>query len=64
MLVIQGANDTRCPSRQMKVYEQKLKDAGKEIQIHWFDAGHGSRAMEQNIEHQELMLRWAYRVLG
>jgi dipeptidyl aminopeptidase/acylaminoacyl peptidase len=64
VLVIQGANDTRCPSRQMKVYEQKLKDAGKEIQIHWFDAGHGSRAIEQNIEHQELMLRWAYRVLG
>jgi dipeptidyl aminopeptidase/acylaminoacyl peptidase len=64
VLVIQGANDTRCPSRQMKVYEQRLKDAGKEIQIHWFDAGHGSRAIEQNIEHQELMLRWAYRVLG
>lgn len=64
LLVIQGANDTRCPSRQMKAYEQKLKDAGKAIQIHWFDAGHGSRAMEQNIEHQELKLRWAYRVLG
>lgn len=64
ILVIQGENDTRCPSRQMKVYEQKLKDLGKSIHIHWFDAGHGSRAMDEQIEHQELMLRFAYRVLG
>ena len=35
-----------------------------ERDVHWFDAGHGSRANEQNIEHQELMMRWAYRVLG
>jgi dipeptidyl aminopeptidase/acylaminoacyl peptidase len=64
ILVIQGANDTRCPARQMRAYEDKLKSLGKSIQIHWFDAGHGSRAMEQQIEHQELMLRFAYQVLG
>jgi len=48
----------------MKVYEEKLKESGKDIHIHWFNAGHGSRAMEQNIEQHELMLRWLYRVLG
>lgn len=64
VLVIQGENDTRCPARQMHVYEDKLKSLGKDIKVHWFDAGHGSRANEQNIEHQELMMRWAYRVLG
>lgn len=64
ILVIQGANDTRCPARQMRVYEEKLTALGKDIHVHWFDAGHGSRAMEQQIEHQEIMLRWAYRVLG
>lgn len=64
VLVIQGSNDTRCPARQMQVYEQKLNELGKSIHIHWFDAGHGSRAMEQQIEHQEHMLRFAYRVLG
>jgi len=37
---------------------------GKPIHIHWFDAGHGSRAQEQSIEHQELLLRFAYQVLG
>lgn len=64
LLIIQGENDTRCPSRQMRVYEQRLKDLGKDVMVHWFDAGHGSRAMAQNIEHYERMLRWAYRVLG
>ena len=64
LLVIQGANDTRCPARQMQVFEQKMKELGKSIDVHWFDAGHGSRAIEQSIEQQELMLRFAYRVLG
>lgn len=64
VLVIQGKNDTRCPARQMEAYEQKLKLLGKSIEIHWFDAGHGSRAQAEQIEHQELMMRFAYRVLG
>ena len=64
LLILQGANDTRCPARQMRVFEQKLKDLGKAIEVVWFDAGHGSRAVEQNIEHQELMLRFVYRVLA
>jgi hypothetical protein len=46
------------------VYEEKLQSLGKQIEVHWFSAGHGSRANEQQIEHQELMLRFAYRVLG
>ncbi len=64
VFVIQGENDTRCPSRQMKAYEEKLNNLGKSIQIHWFDAGHGSKAMDEQIEHQELMMRFAYKVLG
>ena len=64
ILVIQGRNDTRCPSRQMEVYEKKLNELGKSIHIHWFDAGHGSREIKQQIEQMELKLRFAYRVLG
>ena len=64
IMVIQGANDTRTPARQLKLYEEKLKSLGKQIEVHWFNAGHGSRAQEQQIEHQELMLNFAYRVLG
>ena len=64
ILVIQGANDTRTPARQLRVYEEKLKSQGKQIEVHWFNAGHGSKAQEQQIEHQELMLNFVYRVLG
>lgn len=63
LLVIQGRNDTRCPDRQMEVYEARMKALGKPIQVHWFDAGHGSYVMEQQIEHMELMLKFAYEVL-
>ncbi len=64
LMVIQGENDTRCPARQMRLYEEKLKSLGKQIEVHWFSAGHGSRAQDQQIEHQEKMLNFAYRVLG
>jgi len=62
IMVIQGSNDTRCPARQMQAYEAKLKELGKQIYIHWFEAGHGSRAQEQQLEHQEHKMRFAFRV--
>ena len=66
VLVIQGRNDTRTPARPIEMYEQKLKQLGKQIEVHWFDAGHagGFAQTEQAILHHELMLRFAYRVLG
>jgi dipeptidyl aminopeptidase/acylaminoacyl peptidase len=64
LMVIQGENDTRCPARQMKVYEEKLRSLGKQIEVHWFNAGHGSLDQEQQIKNQEKMLNFAYRVLG
>jgi dipeptidyl aminopeptidase/acylaminoacyl peptidase len=64
VLVIQGSNDTRCPPRQMRVYEEKMLELGKHIEMLWFDAGHGSYAMEQNIEHQERALQFVHDVLG
>lgn len=63
ILVMQGENDTSCPSRQMKIYEEKLLALGKQIEVHWFNAGHGAFATEQQLKHQELMLKFAYRVL-
>ena len=64
VLVIQGSNDTRCPPRPMRLYEEKLRALGRDIEVEWFEAGHGSYVVEQSIAHQERMLRFAYRVLG
>ena len=48
------------------MYEQKLREQGKQVEVYWFDAGHaGSFARaELAIEHNEIMLRFAYRLLG
>jgi dipeptidyl aminopeptidase/acylaminoacyl peptidase len=64
VLIIQGRNDTRTPARPIEVYEQKLKELGKSVEVHWFDAGHWGAGVEQDIQHLEIMLRFAYRVLG
>jgi len=64
VLIMQGRNDTRTPPRSIEMYETKMKSLGKDIEVHWFDAGHGSLSVEQNIEFQELMLRFAYRILS
>jgi dipeptidyl aminopeptidase/acylaminoacyl peptidase len=64
LLIIQGRNDTRTPARPIEVYEQKLKELGKPIEVHWFNAGHMGAGVEQDIENHEIMLRFAYKVLG
>ncbi len=66
VLIIQGRNDTRTPARPIEMFEEKMKSLGKSIEVHWFDAGHaGSFAqVELSIENQELMLRFAYRILS
>ncbi|HKA19171.1 MAG TPA: prolyl oligopeptidase family serine peptidase, partial [Blastocatellia bacterium] len=63
ILIIQGRDDARTPPRSIEMYEAKMKSLGKDIEVYWFDARHGSLSVEQNIEFQELMLRFAYRIL-
>ena len=43
-----------------------MKSLGKTIAVHWFETGHlGSFAQtDLAIQHQEMMLRFAYSVLG
>jgi dienelactone hydrolase len=64
LLIIQGRNDTRTPARPVEVYEARMKALGKPIEVHWYDEGHSGGGIEQDIEHQELMLRFAYKVLN
>ncbi|MEO8971197.1 MAG: prolyl oligopeptidase family serine peptidase [Ktedonobacteraceae bacterium] len=63
ILLIQGRNDTRCPARQVEVYEEKMRTLGKPIEILWFDAGHSSFSADQRIIFQEHMLRFAYQIM-
>ncbi len=66
VLIIQGRNDTRDPPRQVELYESKARALDRPVEVHWFDTGHAGSFMdvELAIAHQELMLSFAYRVLG
>jgi dipeptidyl aminopeptidase/acylaminoacyl peptidase len=64
VFIVQGRNDARCPAEQIVVYEERMRALGKGIEVYWFDAGHGQVETEERIAQQELLLRFAYRVLA
>lgn len=63
LLIIQGRNDTRCPPRSIEVYEQRAKELGKDIEVVWFDTGHGSHDTAERIAQQERILRFAWQIV-
>jgi len=65
ILIIQGRKDTHAPRRPIEIYEEKMKALDKEIEVHWFDAGHmGPIAQaERAIILQEKMMKFAYNIL-
>jgi dipeptidyl aminopeptidase/acylaminoacyl peptidase len=63
VLIIQGRNDTRTPARQLELYEMKMRGLGKPVELHWFEAGHVIGGSELGLQHMELMLDFAGRVL-
>jgi len=66
VLIVSGRNDYRSPAGPIELYEQKLKEQGKAIEVVWFEAGHISSTLqtELGIAYQEHELRFAARVLG
>ncbi len=64
IFIIQGRHDSRTPARPVVAYEARLKELGKAIEVHWFEAGHAGAGVEEDIRNQELMLRFAHQVLG
>jgi dipeptidyl aminopeptidase/acylaminoacyl peptidase len=61
VLVVAGANDPRCPIRQIDNYLTRLAELGKEHEVYRFDAGHGSLVIEETIRQVELALSFALR---
>ncbi|HZU86918.1 MAG TPA: prolyl oligopeptidase family serine peptidase [Anaerolineaceae bacterium] len=66
VLIVQGRNDTIAPPRPVQEYENKMRSLGKDIEVHWYDTGHAGSfsSVEEGIRHQELFLRFAFRLLG
>jgi dipeptidyl aminopeptidase/acylaminoacyl peptidase len=58
VLIITGANDTRCPIRQVHNYVQRLATAGTDHVLDVFDAGHGSLVVDERVRHMRLELEF------
>lgn len=64
VLVITGANDTRCPQRQVDNYVAELARLGIPHHYDVFEAGHGSLAVEEQIRQQGLAIDFVAEHLG
>jgi dipeptidyl aminopeptidase/acylaminoacyl peptidase len=63
VLVVAGANDPRCPIRQIDNYLTALTERGKQHEVYRFDAGHGSLVIEETIRQVEVALSFALRTV-
>jgi len=61
--VLAGANDPRCPIRQIENYVSRLVELAKEHEVYRFDAGHGSLVVEERIRQMAAMLDFVRRHL-
>jgi dienelactone hydrolase len=61
VLVVAGANDPRCPIRQIENYLGALEELDKPHEVYRFDAGHGSLVIEETIRQVEVALSFALR---
>lgn len=64
LLIFQGRYDSRATPRQMKVFEERMQELGKDCTVIWTDAGHGTASTVSAEHRQEAHLQFAYRVLG
>ena len=64
VLILAGANDPRCPIRQIDNYIAALAARGAPHEVYRFDAGHGSLVIEERIRQVAAELSFARRHLG
>ncbi|MEJ7702706.1 MAG: prolyl oligopeptidase family serine peptidase [Geodermatophilaceae bacterium] len=61
LLVLAGANDPRCPIRQIDNYLAELSRLGTPHEVYRFDAGHGSLVVEEQIRQMSAELDFLRR---
>ena len=64
VLVLAGANDPRCPIRQIDNWLAAADRAGKAVEVYRFDAGHGSLVVDERVRQLRAELDFVARVLG
>ena len=64
VLVLAGANDPRCPIRQIDNWLDAAASLGKDVEVYRFDAGHGSLVIEERIRQMRAELDFVARQVG
>ncbi len=64
VLVLAGANDPRCPIRQIDTYLAALSVRGIPHEVYRFDAGHGSLVVAEQVRQAAAELDFARRALA
>jgi dipeptidyl aminopeptidase/acylaminoacyl peptidase len=59
VLILAGANDPRCPIRQIENYLARLAELGKPHDVYRYDAGHGSLVVEERIRQMAAEMAFA-----
>ena len=63
VLVLAGANDPRCPIRQIDNWLSAAASLGKQVEVYRFDAGHGSLVVDERVRQMRAELTFVARVL-
>ena len=64
LLVTAGANDPRCPIRQIDNYLDAAAALGRDVEVYRYDAGHGSLVIDERVKQARLELDFVARRLG
>jgi dienelactone hydrolase len=64
VLVLAGANDPRCPIRQIETWLAAAEQRGKVVEVYRYDAGHGSLVVDERVRQMRAELEFVTRVLG
>jgi acetyl esterase/lipase len=61
LLVLAGANDSRCPIRQVDNYLVALRARGVEAEVYRYDTGHGSMVTDEQVRQMRVKLGFLLR---
>ncbi len=64
VLILAGANDPRCPLRQIENWLSAAAAYGKKVEVYRFDAGHGSLVVNERVRQLRAELTFLAEVLG
>jgi dienelactone hydrolase len=64
VLVLAGANDPRCPIRQIDNWLAAAQERGLDVEVYRFDAGHGSLVVDERVRQMRVELAFVAARLG